>query len=70
MGRSHQLSGAFFYIRRRQAKVNQGACFAYKLASGVRFYMYREKWGSRYGSADLGGYRPHSGMLQGVKNSL
>ena len=69
MGRSPQLPGAFFYIRRRQAKVNRGACFTYKLASGVRFYMYREKWGSRYNSPDLRGYGPHPGVLPGGKKS-
>ena len=67
MGRSRQLPGAFFYIRQRQAKVNKCLSFACKLASGVRYYTYREKWGSRYDSAGLREYGPHAAGLQGAK---
>jgi hypothetical protein len=46
MGRSRQLPGASFCIRSQQAKANKclSAC---RLASGICYYMYREKWGSR-----------------------
>ena len=66
-GQSHRLPGVFFCIRPQQAKANERLYFAGKLASGVRYYMYREKWGSRYGSTDLHECGPHPVVLQGAK---
>ena len=64
-GRSLQLPGASFCIRQQQAKANKRLSFCWH--TGIRYYMYRKKWGSRHDSIDLGGCEPRSGVLQGAK---
>ena len=54
MVRSRQLAEASCYMQPRQA--NERLSFACKLANGIRYYMYGEKWGSRYDYIDLRGY--------------